>query len=90
MAVPSGARSLPSPPDPGVRGRADTDTDRQVVTTASAFLAVEDPADGAQRVSELVEAAGGRVDERSELAGPARTGSKEPSPTSWCGCRRTR
>ena len=45
------------------------DTDRQIVTSASAFLAVEDPAEGAQRVSELVEDAGGRVEERSEQAG---------------------
>src|SRR3712207_2028867 len=46
----------------------DVDTDRQVVTTAVASLAVEDPADGAQAVSELVESVGGRVDERSEQA----------------------
>ena len=39
-----------------------------MVTTATASLAVEDPADGAQRVSELVESAGGRVDERTEHA----------------------
>jgi hypothetical protein len=50
------------------------DTDRQVVTTASAFVTVEDPADGAQRVSELVEAAGGRVEERSEQAGSGANG----------------
>jgi hypothetical protein len=42
--------------------------DRQVVTTAIASLAVKDPADGAQRVSELAESAGGRVDERREQA----------------------
>ena len=52
---------------PGVPG--DPDPDRQVVTTASASLAVEDPADGAQRVSELVESVGGRVDERTVQAG---------------------
>jgi hypothetical protein len=46
----------------------DADADRQVVTTASASLSVEDPADAAQEVSELVEAAGGRVDERDERA----------------------
>jgi hypothetical protein len=50
------------------------DPDRQVVTTASAFVAVEDPADGAQRVSELVEAVGGRVEERSEQAGSGDNG----------------
>jgi hypothetical protein len=54
--------------EPAGPGSPDTDTDRQVVTTATASLAVEDPADGAQRVSELVESAGGRVDERSEQA----------------------
>jgi hypothetical protein len=54
---------------PGDPGSAPADADRQVVTTATASLAVEDPAAGAQRVSELVEAAGGRVDERTEQAG---------------------
>jgi Domain of unknown function (DUF4349) len=54
---------------PGDPGSAPADADRQVVTTATASLAVEDPAVGAQRVSELVEAAGGRVDERTEQAG---------------------
>ena len=51
---------------PGTPGEAAAD--RQVVQTASASVAVEDPAAGAQRVSELVEAAGGRVDERTEQA----------------------
>ncbi len=50
----------------GDDGGAASDADRQVVTNASASLAVDDPADGAQRVSELVESAGGRVDERTE------------------------
>ena len=45
-----------------------------MVTTANVFLAVEDPADGAQEVSELVESVGGRVDERSEQAGSGRNG----------------
>ena len=62
-------RGIPGDPveAPGIPG--DSDPDRQVVTTASAFLAVEDPADGAQRVSELVESVGGRVDERTVQAG---------------------
>ena len=47
---------------------AEADPDRQVVTTASASVAVEDPAAGAQRVSELVESVGGRVEERTEQA----------------------
>ena len=53
--------------EPAVADEADVD--RQVVTTASASLAVEDPAEGAQQVSELVESVGGRVEERSEFAG---------------------
>ena len=52
----------------GDDGGAAVDADRQVITNASASLAVDDPAEGAQRVSELVEAAGGRVDERTEQA----------------------
>jgi len=60
-AVPGGAGGAPT-------GTDDADADRQVVTTAFASVAVEDPADGAQRVSELVEAVGGRVEERTEQA----------------------
>ncbi|MCF6742831.1 DUF4349 domain-containing protein, partial [Blastococcus sp. KM273128] len=46
-------------------GSEEAAPDRQVVTTAGTSLAVADPAAGAQQVSELVEAAGGRVDERA-------------------------
>ena len=53
-----------APVDPGAP--ADADADRQVVTTARVSLAVDDPAEGAREVSELVESAGGRVEERSE------------------------
>ena len=60
-----------------------------MVTTATASVAVEDPADGAQRVSELVESVGGRVDERSEQAASGEDGVEGASPTSWCGCRPT-
>jgi Domain of unknown function (DUF4349) len=60
-AAPADPRATPD-------GSVDADADRQVVQTATASLAVEDPADAAQRVSELVESAGGRVDERTELA----------------------
>jgi hypothetical protein len=60
----SGVSVPTAPGDPG-----STSADRQVVTTATASLAVKDPAQGAQRISELVEAAGGRVDERTEQAG---------------------
>jgi hypothetical protein len=60
-AAPEDPGGAPSAPD-------EADPDRQVVTTASASVAVEDPAEGAQRVSELVESVGGRVDERTEQA----------------------
>ncbi len=50
-------------------GGAAADAERQVITNATASLVVDDPADAAQRVSERVEAAGGRVDERTEQAG---------------------
>ena len=60
-ASPGGPVETPGEP-------ADIEPDRQVVTTASVVLAVEDPADDAQRVSELVESAGGRVDERTTQA----------------------
>ena len=65
-----GGASAPEPAAPEDPGAvpAESDADRQVVTTATASLAVEDPADGARRVSELVESAGGRVDERTEQA----------------------
>ena len=76
--VPEAAPDTPGDPDP----------ERQVVTTAIASVSVEDPADGAQRLSELVETAGGRVEERSEQAASGRTGA--PPPTSWCACHRMR
>jgi hypothetical protein len=69
--APAGPEAGPADP-----GDPATDADRQVVTTATASLAVEDPADGAQRVSELVEAAGGRVDQRTEQAGSGEDGSE--------------
>lgn len=71
-----GGASVPDPAAPGNPEGApvDADPDRQVVTTASASLAVEDPADAAQRVSELVESAGGRVDERTEQAASGEDG----------------
>ena len=62
------------PGDSGGAPAVDSNTDRQVVTTASAFVTVEDPADGAQQVSELVESAGGRIDERSEQAASGKNG----------------
>jgi hypothetical protein len=65
----TGGASAPEvAPSGAAGGPEDTDAERQVVTTANAFVTVEDPAEGAQRVSELVESVGGRVDERSEQA----------------------
>jgi hypothetical protein len=70
-----GGASVPEPAGPGNPEAApDTDRERQVVTTATASLAVEDPAEGAQRVSELVESVGGRVDERTEHAASGEDG----------------
>jgi uncharacterized protein YceH (UPF0502 family) len=68
-----GGVAVPAAPDedpggaPGARV-VDTDTDRQVVTTATSSVVVDDPRDTAQRVSELVESVGGRVEERTERA----------------------
>jgi hypothetical protein len=79
--VDGGAVAVPDAAAPGDAEGApglppETDPDRQVVTTATASLAVEDPAEGAQEVSELVEAAGGRVDERSEQAASGKDGGE--------------
>ena len=66
----AGGVGVAEPAAPGSPESAprEADPDRQVVTTATASVAIEDPADGAQRVSELAESAGGRVDERTEQA----------------------
>jgi hypothetical protein len=50
----------------GGDGGTAADADRQVITNASSTLTVDDPAEGAQQVSQLAETAGGRVDERTE------------------------
>jgi len=50
-----------------VAGAAST-VDRQIVTSGSVLIVVADPAAAAQRASELVESADGRVDERVEQA----------------------
>ncbi|MBN1092577.1 DUF4349 domain-containing protein [Blastococcus sp. TML/M2B] len=52
------------------------DAERQVITNADASLVVDDPAGAAQELSERVESAGGRVDERTEYAA---TGDDEGS-----------
>ncbi|MET0764683.1 MAG: DUF4349 domain-containing protein [Blastococcus sp.] len=71
----AGGGAVAEPAGPGNPEAAPaTDSDRQVVTTATASLAVEDPAAGAQRVSELVESVGGRVDERSEQSAAGEDG----------------
>ena len=69
-----GGAGVPARPGEPEAAPDDTDADRQVVTTATASVAVEDPADGAQRVSELVESVGGRVDERTEQAASGENG----------------
>jgi hypothetical protein len=66
-AVPGEAEGAPG-------SAVDTDEERQVVTTAMASVSVEDPADGAQQVSELVESVGGRIDERTEQAASGENG----------------
>jgi hypothetical protein len=66
----SGAAVAPG----GSPSAPDSDANRQVVTTATASVTVKDPAAGAQRVSQLVETAGGRVDERTEQVGSGRDG----------------
>ncbi len=71
-----GGAGAPAPGLPEGAPLDPVDAERQVVTTASAFLVVEDPAAGAQRVSELVEDAGGRVEERSEQAAPGDDGTR--------------
>lgn len=45
-----------------------TDVDRQIVTSGSATITVDDPADAAQRATSIVEHAGGRIDARHETA----------------------
>jgi hypothetical protein len=66
-AAASGAAAPGAPAAvPGTSGEAAPD--RQVVQTGTVTVAVEDPAAGSRRVSELVEAAGGRVDQRTEQA----------------------
>ena len=60
--------------EPAVAPGDPADEDREIVTTASASVSVEDPAAAAQRVSELVESAGGRVEERTEQAASGEDG----------------
>jgi Domain of unknown function (DUF4349) len=64
----SGADGGAGAPEVAPDAPGESDADRQVVTTASASVVVKDPAAGAQRVSELAESAGGRVEERHEQA----------------------
>src|SRR4051812_16463890 len=66
-----GAAPAVAPADPSA-----SRPDRQIVTTATASVTVKPPAAGAQRVSELVEAAGGRVDQRTEQAASGGNGDQ--------------
>ena len=74
-AVPVGRERSDEAAPGNPEAAVDSDTDRQVVTTATASVAVEDPVVGARRVSELVEAAGGRFDQRSEYAASGEAGA---------------
>jgi hypothetical protein len=58
---------------------ADSSVDREVITTATASVVVDDPLDGARQVSELVETAGGRVDERTEQSSTGDDGDEGAS-----------
>jgi hypothetical protein len=69
-----GADSGAGAPEVAPDAPGESDPDRQVVTTASASVAVKDPAAGAQRVSELAESANGRVEERHEQAATGENG----------------
>ena len=61
-----------------------------MVTTASAFVTVEDRAIGAQEVSELVESVGDRIDERSEQAASGKDELRGRVADLVCGYRLTR
>ena len=75
MMVPAGDAAAHEAAAPGDPGSAPApDQDRHVVTTATASLAVKDPAEASQRVSEVVESAGGWVDERTEQAASGQDG----------------
>ncbi|MFD1506427.1 DUF4349 domain-containing protein [Georgenia yuyongxinii] len=60
----------------GSDAAADSDADRDVITTGSMLLVVDDARAAVDDVVRLVEGSGGRVDERSEQAG---TDDVEPS-----------
>ena len=65
----AGGQAVPQPAAPGNPSPTlPADASRQVVTTATASVSIKDPAAGAQRISELVESVGGRVDKRTEQA----------------------
>lgn len=59
---------------PGEDTGGSADVERQVVTTADTTVVLDDPSAGAQRVSELAEDVGGRVDQRSEQTLPEDAG----------------
>ncbi|MCP2262937.1 DUF4349 domain-containing protein [Promicromonospora thailandica] len=52
----------------GLGDAAEEAVDRELVTTGSATLAVDDPFDAAEEIARLVEEAGGRVESRDEQA----------------------
>jgi hypothetical protein len=68
-----------APVAPGVTGgggSAEDGADRDVVTTGTVTLTVDDPAKAAERAADLVEAAGGRVEARTEQAPTASSGGR--------------
>jgi hypothetical protein len=71
-----------APPEGGAGGgsgggrSAEDAADRDVVTTGTVTLTVEDPAEAAQRATDVVEAAGGRVEARAEQAPTATDGGR--------------
>ncbi len=64
------ASAADAAPDGGAAAAPVAAVDRQVITTADVSMTVDDPRAAVARVVAVVEARGGRVDERSEQAAP--------------------
>jgi hypothetical protein len=60
----------------GGRNAADDAADRDIVTTGTVTLTVNDPVKAAQKATDVVEAAGGRVEGRTEQAATATDGGR--------------
>jgi hypothetical protein len=70
----AGGQAAVAPPTAPGSSSLPADSNREVVSTATASVVVKDPAVGAQRISALAESAGGRVDKRVEQAGSGKDG----------------